>query len=139
MQTQGITLGSNNTSYATAYVTLAKITKIEFPKSERTTIDMSALDSPNNFEEIELSKLKRGTDLDFEYNSTEATMAALKTLHELDTVSYFKLYYGGTKFFWWTGYVTKVNYGSGAVDTKVTGNFTVRTTGQVYHQTAAPS
>lgn len=139
MQTQGITLGSNNTSYATAFVNLAKLTKMQFPKSERAILDMSALDSPNNFEEIELSLLKRGSDLDFEYNSTEATMGAIRTLHELATVSYFKINYGDTKFFWFQGYVSKVDYGSGAVDQKVTGTFTIRTTGPVYHQTAAPS
>jgi hypothetical protein len=139
MQTQGITIGSNNTSFATAYVNLAKLTSMSFPKSERAVLDMSALDSPNNWEEIELSKLQRGTDLEYEYNVSEANVAALKTLHELATVSYWKIDYGGTKFFWFTGWVTKVDYGSGGVDEKVSGSFSIRTTGPVYHQTAAPS
>jgi hypothetical protein len=139
MQGQGTTIGHNPTSWATAYVDLAKLTRIPFPATERAWIDMSALDSPDNWEEGEIALLKRGVELEHEYNSTEATMAAVQTLVELEAISYFKVDYGGTKFFWYTGYVLKHNPGEAALDSKVSGRFTIRTTGPVYHQTAAPT
>jgi hypothetical protein len=139
MQSQGITIGHNPTSWATAYVNLAKLTKLPFPDIERGWIDMSALDSPNDHEEGEPSLLKRGTEMEFEFNTTEATITAIIALVELEGISYFKIDYGGTKFFWFTGWVLKMKPGEAALESKVSGRFTIRRTGPIYHQTAAPT
>lgn len=140
MQSQGITLGGNATSFATTMVTIAGITKLPLLKKTRPTIDMSDLNSPNNWEEFEISKLKRGSELEFEYNTNESRMDALDTIFDAEAVYYFKITCPGfTKSIWFTGLMIEHDAGEGAVDAKVTGKFKIKTTSKVYWQASAPS
>lgn len=140
MQSQGIKLLSNATSWATAFVEIAGITKLPFPKKTRGTIDMSDLNSPDDYEEVELSKLKRSGELEFEYNQKQARHEAVDALMADEAVQYFKVTVPGfTKSFWFTGFVLENDPGEGAVDQKVSGKFKVKPTGKLYFQTAAPT
>ena len=140
MQSQGIKLLSNPTSWATAFVELAGITKLPFPKKSRGQIDMTDLNSPDDYEEIELSKLKRHKDLEFEYNTSQTRQEAVDALMADETKQYFKVTVPGyTKSFWFQGYVIDHDPGEGQVDQKVTGKFIVKPTGKLYFQTAAPT
>jgi len=140
MQSQGITLGSNATSYATTMVAIAGLTKIPFPTKKHNTIDMTDLSSPDNWEEVEISLLKRGDELEFEYNTKEARIEAIETIIDSEIVNYFKVTLPGfTKSWWFKGYMTEHNSGEGTVDGKVTGKFKIKLTGKPSFQAAAPS
>lgn len=140
MQSQGITLGSNATSYATTMVAIAGLTKIPFPTRKLGTIDMSDLSSPDSWEEFEVSKLKRGDELEFEYNTKEARIEAIETIMATEAVNYFKITLPGfTKSWWFAGYVIEHNSGEAGVDAKVVGKFKVKLSGKPYFQATAPS
>lgn len=140
MQSQGITLGSNATSFATTMVAIAGLTKIPFPTKKRATIDMTDLSSPNNWEELELSLLKRGDELEFEYNTKEARIEAIETIFETAAVNYYKVTLPGfTKSWWFAGLMTEHNSGEGTVDGKVMGKFKIKTTGIPTFSASAPS
>lgn len=140
MQSQGIALKSNPTSYATTMVAIAGITKLPLPKNTQTTIDMSALDSPNNWEEIEISLLKRGEELEFEYNTKEARIEAIETIRATEAVNYYQITLPGfTKSFWFQGLMLSHDPGEGGIDAKVTGKFKIKTTAKIYFQATAPS
>ena len=141
MQSQGITLKSNATSFATTMVAIAGITKLPLPQRTLETIDMTAPDSPNNWEEIEVALLKRGGELEFEYNTKEARIEAIETIQATEALVYFQIVCPGfTKSFWFAGYLIDHMPGEGAVGSqKVTGKFKVRTTGKIYFQASAPS
>lgn len=141
MQSMGIAFATNSTSWATAFVALAGLTKLPFPGRVREWIDMTALDSADNWEEGEKALLRRGMELEFEYNTSSARMEAIDTLVELATNEYCKITIPGeTKFFWFRGAFLEHTPGEGSVGTqKVTGKFKVKTVGKIYFQTAAPT
>ena len=140
MQSQGITLKSNPTSFATTMVAIAGITKLPLPKATLNTIDMSALDSANNWEEIEISLLKRTDELEFEYNTKEARIEAIETILATEAINYYQITLPGfTKSFWFAGLMLSHDPGEGAVDAKVTGKFKVKISGKPYFQATAPS
>lgn len=77
------TLGYSLASPFSSYTTIAQIKKIgEIPQT-RGEVDVTTLDSPNNFEEV-LTTLKRsGTvPLELVYDASLASHAALKTLYD---------------------------------------------------------
>lgn len=140
MQSMGITLGANATSFATTMVAIAGLTKLPYPTKKRNTVDMTDLSSPNNWEELEFSLLKRGSELEFEYNAKEARIDAIETIFDAEVVYYFKITAPGfTKNVWFTGLMTEHTPGEATVDGKVMGKFKIVTTGKVYFQTSAPS
>lgn len=141
MQSQGITLGSNATSFATTMVNLAGLTKLPLPQRTLEIVDMSALDSPDNWEEIEVALLKRGGELEFEYNTKEARIEAIETIQATEALAYFKITLPGfTKSFWFKGYIIDHMPGEGNVGSqKLTGKFKIRTTGKISFQATAPS
>jgi hypothetical protein len=140
MQSQGIVLASNPTSWATTFVALTGLSKLPLPKTTLTTIDFSSLDSPNDWEEFELSLLRRGDELEFEYNVTSLRIDAIETILLTRAVNYYKVTIPGfTKFFWFTGVMTAHDPGEGAVDAKVVGKFKIKTTGRILFQTATPT
>jgi hypothetical protein len=140
MQSQGITLKSNPTSFATTMVAIAGITKLPLPKVTHGTIDMSALDSPNNWEEIEISLLKRTGELEFEYNTKEARIEAIETINATEAVNYYQVVFPGfTKSWWFAGLMLEHDSGEASVDAKVTGKFKIKITGKPYFQATAPS
>ena len=140
MQSQGITLGSNSTSYATAMVSIAGLTKLPFPTKKLTTYDMTDLSSPDNWEELELSILKRGGELEFEYNTKEARIEALEVIYATEAINYYKITLPGfTKSIWFKGLMTEHMFGEAGIDAKVVGKFKITTTGKIWFQATAPS
>lgn len=140
MQSQGVTLGSNATSYATTMVAIAGLTKIPMPTRKLATIDMSDLSSPNNWEEFEVSKLKRGDELEFEYNMKEARIEAIETIIDTEAINYYKVTLPGfTKSWWFTGLMTEHNSGEATVDGKIVGKFKIKLSAKPYFQASAPS
>ncbi len=141
MQSQGITLGSNATSFATTMVAIAGLTKLPLPQRTLEIIDMSALDSPDNWEELELALLKRGGEMEFEYNTKESRIEAIETIQTTEALAYFKITLPGfTKSFWFKGYIIDHMPGEGNLGSqKVTGKFKIRTTGKISFQATAPS
>jgi hypothetical protein len=140
MQSQGITLGSNATSFATAMVQITGLTKIPFPTRKLNTVDMTDLSSLDNWEELELSLLKRGGELEFEYNTTQARLEAIDVIILSEVINYYKITIPGTtKSIWFKGLMTEHMPGEASLDAKVVGKFKITTTGKISFQAAAPT
>jgi len=140
MQSQNAVLSSNSTGFSGTWVAIAGLTKLPFPKKKRNTIDMTDLSAPGNFEQLEVSLLRRNQELEFEYNTNASRLDAMDLLVETDVPQYFKITHPAlTKTIWFTGLVTDHDPGDNQVDQKVSGKLKIMPTGQIYIQTTAPS
>ncbi len=141
MQSQGIVFETNSTGWAGTWVPIASLTKLPFPKKSRGYVDMSALDSPDNYEEGEKEILRRTSEMDFEYNTKDANIDAIDALVEADGNEFCRITIPGvTKKYWFKLAFLEHDPGDAQVGTpKITGKFKGKISGKIYRASSAPS